>query len=903
MFNTKYNTPTIRCLLAGTVLLAFAATASAQQTQTGFVSRVFKDDSGDHKYSVFLPANYTPAKKWPTILFLHGAGERGTDGQLQLTVGLGPIVKARAATFPYIVVFPQSEDVKGRLLTGWLADSPDGQRALKILDQVEKDYSVDPKHEILTGWSMGAYGTWSLAAAHPDRFSAIVPVAGGADVQWADALKKVPTWAWHGAKDTAVLPAESRKIIEAIRKAGGHPQYTELPEADHNVWKEAYSSDALYAWMLNPAKAPASRPAVAARPTHPRVSQAPQPPVEAQPFVPALDIHRAAYVRLGNDMLAALSDAIPQLVPRESLTGMLPNISSVTQAQGRSFNVTFSSLSYSAQLTRAVVKAYAPGRLNVQLGLSNAQIVIGGTSVTGDRHWAQAGPISIVIGHQRPVWLSFDVKPVVENRKLKLQLLGTRFSIPNDNWYVTAPAGVSTHGFGMTRDRVTDGLVSGLYGSKSRIEQQVGSVVPGLLSQLESKLDLSKANDLVAGLWPLPVYQPRIVAWPSEVSTDANGVSVVLGITAAQIDPKKHRRWTATAPIGPAAKDVPQTTNLQVGVAPELLGPLTDLLIEADLAHIHVLDAPAKSLAKFVDPAVMTELIPDLKRHGDKLELWSELVLVEPLKVVNASQSDAASNQPATGTEQSATGKTVPARPVAQSKSGSALVFQLPKFLITVAYRTDSKSQTWTPCAEFEMSLSQRAHPELVKPNSQTRGLLLAWNSDPKVEATARFASGYKAEDTTLNADRAEELFATGWKEFVQQSSLAHARLPDIDVGFSKLRAQEVAWSTPDLTATYGPAGIRITNGTDKPFRYETKGPYSGWGGPYTLAPGADHYYPLAYPVLFRSQTATGPKLYTLPAGSHSEYFVPQGYQDPGFYQAPERPVELVPPPQAAAAK
>src|SRR5205807_4668423 len=113
------------------------------------------------------------------------------------------------------------------------------------------------------------------------------------------------------------------------------------------------------------------------------------------------------------------------------------------------------------------------------------------------------------------VWLSFDVTPVVVNRKLRLTLASTNFSIPADNWYVTAPAGVSVHGFGMTSGKVSSGIVSGLYGSRYRIEQQVVSIVPGLLTELEKHLDLSEADKVIAGIWPLPVYVPQMRTWPA----------------------------------------------------------------------------------------------------------------------------------------------------------------------------------------------------------------------------------------------------------------------------------------------------------------------------------------------------------------------------------------------------
>ncbi len=472
------------------------STAAGQNTDArGFVDRVYRDAAGEHKYVVFVPDNYSSAKKWPVILFLHGAGERGSDGRLQTTVGLGPYVKARRTTFPFLVVFPQSENMKGRLLTGWSSDSPDGKRAVAILDEVEKHFSVDTSREILTGWSKGGYGAWSLAAATPERWAAVVPLAGGGDPKWAASLKDVPVWAFHGGNDTAVLPNESRRMIAAIQSAGGNPRYSEVANIGHEIWQVAYDNDDLYAWMLKPSDASQFDIPLHVKPGR---RQAIATAVEADaPFVPAVIVPQAVYVRLGNEMLETLADSIPKIAPRDVLTGRIDDYADYTTAEGRTFRVDFTGIRYDGQLTRARVQAKQKDRLNIQLGLENATITIGTTYVTGRKHSATAGSINVVIGHRRPVWLSMDVTPVVERRKLRLKLVSTEFSIPDDNWYVTSPAGVSTHGFGMTRKKVSNGLVSGLYGSKARIESEVKALVPSLIRELEGHLELANVNKLV----------------------------------------------------------------------------------------------------------------------------------------------------------------------------------------------------------------------------------------------------------------------------------------------------------------------------------------------------------------------------------------------------------------------
>ena len=844
-------------LTASVFLVAASAWAQAPATPrtTGFLLRTFKDETGNHKYSVFVPHGYTPAKKWPVILFLHGAGERGNDGVLPTQYGLGPLIKLREPSFPFVVVFPQSEEMRGRLLKGWSLDGADGQRALKIVEQVEKDYSIDAKREILTGWSMGGFGAWEMAAAFPDRWHSVVPISGGGDVAWGEKLKNVPIWAWHGAKDRTVLPEQSRKMIAAVEAAGGKPRYTEPADGDHNVWKLAYDDDQLYAWMLKPEGDPAKLPAVTAR-VHPAPGQPPLA-IPEPPFVPAVDMPRAAYVRMGNEMLAILADSIPKIVPREALVGRLADISESTEAEGRQFSVYMSGLSYQAQVVRAGVKAYKKDRLNIQLGLSNVVVTIGGTSLNGARHSAEAGPINIVIGHQRPVWLSFDVTPEVIDRRLRFRHVGTSFSIPNDNWYVTAPAGVSAHGFGLTEARVSNGLVSGLYGKKHTLEQQVAGVIPRLIAELEKKFDATAAGKTVTGVWPLPVYQPQLKLWPAEVTTDEQGVSLVLGATAAAVDPlKPPQRVRLVQPIGPGVAALPQLRKLEVGIAPEVLGPLTEMLVDADVARVNVADTPSKTLAKLGDPIVMSEAIPDLKRYGSQLQVWSELVLTGPINVVEGSDKHP--------------------------------VLEATQVKLAVSIKTDPASQAYRPCAEFDLTLRHSFSPKLVKPTSLTRAVALAAERPPQVEANGRFVPGYEPQETQIDSEQIQKLFAAGWDEFVNSGGPPKADLRDIDFGYTKMRADDAGWRTPDLYAQFGPPGIKITNSSDKTLVYETKGPYSGWGGPYTLKPGATHDFPIAYPMVYRRKSGTGYQTYTLPVGSHSEFRTKEPGKPEDLYQARE---------------
>ena len=218
-------------------------------SKVGFLDRVYKDSAGvEHKYIVFIPLDYKADKVYPVILFLHGAGETKGGAKQPVQVGIGPAIKKREKTFPFITIIPQAEK------PGWEANTDNAKRALAMLDSVCTDFKTDKDRIYLTGLSMGGYGTWSLAAAHPDKWAAIAPVCGRGNVKDAEMIKNIPCWCFHGADDKAVKVDYSREMIEAIKKAGGQPKYTEYPGVGHNSWDKAYGTNELYEWLLKQKK-------------------------------------------------------------------------------------------------------------------------------------------------------------------------------------------------------------------------------------------------------------------------------------------------------------------------------------------------------------------------------------------------------------------------------------------------------------------------------------------------------------------------------------------------------------------------------------------------------------------------------------------------------------------------
>lgn len=227
----------------GTQASVGGAPPPSSQPATGFLYKVLRRDDGEYRYCVFVPPGYTPAQRWPLILFLHGAGERGEDGFLQTEVGLGRAIRCYSDWCRAIVVFPQCRPEK--TWTGEMA-----RVALACVEQTAGEYAIDSSRLYLTGLSLGGAGVWALAAAAPDRWAAIAPVCGFGDVKLAPQVASIPTWVFHGDKDDRVPPARSREMVAAIRQAGGNPRYTEFPGLGHNCWDAAYRDPEFWRWLL-----------------------------------------------------------------------------------------------------------------------------------------------------------------------------------------------------------------------------------------------------------------------------------------------------------------------------------------------------------------------------------------------------------------------------------------------------------------------------------------------------------------------------------------------------------------------------------------------------------------------------------------------------------------------------
>jgi predicted peptidase len=237
-------------------LLALVPLLSQDPTEAT-EAKVFRGSAGGAlPYRLYRPKGHDSGAKFPLLLFLHGAGERGDDNAAQLKHGIRQFL-AQQDKNPCFIVAPQcpknvwwSALRRGEMPQ--LQEKPTEPMALTIelVDALRKELPLDETRLYVTGLSMGGYGTWDLLCRRPELFAAGVPVCGGGDPSKAALIAKVPQWIFHGDKDTAVPVDFSRAMAEALKKAGGEPKYTEYPGVGHNSWDKAYGDPELYAWLF-----------------------------------------------------------------------------------------------------------------------------------------------------------------------------------------------------------------------------------------------------------------------------------------------------------------------------------------------------------------------------------------------------------------------------------------------------------------------------------------------------------------------------------------------------------------------------------------------------------------------------------------------------------------------------
>jgi len=241
----RMSLPVVLVLLYGTgcCTTSTGKAVDARQQPQSFKKEICQ--TVEANYLLYLPEGYeSSTQKWPLTLFLHGAGERGDDLSKVEVHGPPKLIAQEHKQFPFVIVSPQCPE------DAWWSDGPQIQTLNALLDDIVARYRIDEDRIYVTGLSMGGFGTWRLACEYPDRFAAIAPICGGGEPYRARALKHLPVWVFHGAKDDVVPLQASQVMVDALKKAEGNVEFTVYPEAGHDSWTETYNNPALYEWFL-----------------------------------------------------------------------------------------------------------------------------------------------------------------------------------------------------------------------------------------------------------------------------------------------------------------------------------------------------------------------------------------------------------------------------------------------------------------------------------------------------------------------------------------------------------------------------------------------------------------------------------------------------------------------------
>lgn len=233
-----------------------------KQAPPSFQAKTFQaNDDVDLLYNIYYPN--TEKQKLPLFVFLHGAGERGSDNSSQL-IHIAPIMTnpLNSQRYPAILVFPQcptDEYWANVNISDDGAWSPDGskgptapmQRVIELIESLMQNPSVDTDRIYIAGLSMGGFGTFDLISRHPDWFAGAVAICGGADLDRVENYKNLPLWVFHGAQDPVVSVELSQSVVKKLMAMKGKVKYTEYPDGGHNIWNDAFENPETLGWLFN----------------------------------------------------------------------------------------------------------------------------------------------------------------------------------------------------------------------------------------------------------------------------------------------------------------------------------------------------------------------------------------------------------------------------------------------------------------------------------------------------------------------------------------------------------------------------------------------------------------------------------------------------------------------------
>jgi predicted peptidase len=214
--------------------------------------RTVQINGKDYDFQVFVPAKLAGQQNLPVIVFLHGIGQRGTNGVAPTEGSAGALVRHYLEQVPAIILLPQCQ------LGSYWSDPLMSRMVIEALQETIGEFKADAARVYLTGVSMGGYGVWHLAAEHPQKFAALVAICGGSSLKNGDRFSpiaqkigKTPAWVFHGANDRVVPVSESREMVKALQANRAPVRYSEYEGVGHNVWMKVLGEKELMPWLLS----------------------------------------------------------------------------------------------------------------------------------------------------------------------------------------------------------------------------------------------------------------------------------------------------------------------------------------------------------------------------------------------------------------------------------------------------------------------------------------------------------------------------------------------------------------------------------------------------------------------------------------------------------------------------
>jgi predicted peptidase len=248
-------------------LLIFSTITLVAQDLTQYQKREYVNKEGQVlPYRILYPKDYDKSKKYPLILVLHGAGERGSDNEKQLIHGAKLFLKEENRTaYPCFVIFPQCPEdsywasvqidrSKTPLAINFNYSRPvmpPLQLSIELLKHLVDEESIDKSRLYITGLSMGGMGTFEAVYRNPRIFAAALPICGGGDKDSYDKrAKRTSFWVFHGSADAVVDVKLSREMVDKLKELKVPVQYTEYPGVNHNSWDNAFAEPTFLSWMF-----------------------------------------------------------------------------------------------------------------------------------------------------------------------------------------------------------------------------------------------------------------------------------------------------------------------------------------------------------------------------------------------------------------------------------------------------------------------------------------------------------------------------------------------------------------------------------------------------------------------------------------------------------------------------